>query len=311
MSAPRRIASLISSATEMLFGVGAGDCVVAVSHECDFPPEVATRPRATFANVDSHRSSAAIDDQVKQLVTEGAALYGIDQKLLEQLQPDLIVTQAQCDVCAVRYDDVLAMVDGCDAFARAEVLALNPESLEDILADVERVGRAAGVESSGRAYADRLRERVQRVRRAVRPIERAVRVACIEWIEPMMLSANWTPELIRIAGGDAALSHEGHSTYGVWDDVVAYDPEVIVVMPCGFDLPRTVAEAETLYRRSGWADLAAVRSGRVYAVDGNAYFNRSGPRIVDSLEILAHLLHADRVEPPLSAAMRAAAWRRL
>jgi iron complex transport system substrate-binding protein len=311
MSAPRRIASLISSATEMLFGVGAGDRVVAISHECDYPPEVVTRPRVTFANVDPHRSSGAIDNQVKELVAEGAALYGIDQARLAQLQPDLIVTQAQCDVCAVRYDDVVAMVDRCDAFAGAEILALNPESLEDILADVLRVGRAAGQESAGRRFADELRERIERVRQAVAAMERAVRVAAIEWIEPIMLSANWMPELIRIAGGDATLSHEGHSTYGVWDEVVAYDPEVIVVMPCGFDLARTVAEAEVLRGRPGWADLAAVRSGRVYAVDGNAYFNRSGPRIVDSLEILAHLLHPDRAEPPLSAAARAAAWRRL
>ncbi|MEQ8787492.1 MAG: cobalamin-binding protein [Pirellulaceae bacterium] len=311
MSPPQRIASLISSATEMLFAIGAGDRVVAVSHECDHPTEAADRPRVTYSHVDPQRGSGAIDDQVKLLVAEGAALYGIDQTLLERLEPQLIVTQAQCDVCAVRYDDVIDMVGACDVFRGTEVLALNPQSLDDILSDVERVGRAVGRAAAGEDFARRLRERIERVRQAVSTIDRPVRVACIEWIEPTMLSANWMPELIRLAGGDASLSHEGHSTYSAWDDVVNYDPEVIVVMPCGFDLPRTISEAAILPERPGWQSLSAVKEGRVFAVDGNAYFNRSGPRIVDSLEILAHLMHPERIAPPLSVEQRSAAWRRL
>lgn len=311
MAAPRRIASLISSATEMLYGVGVGDRVVAVSHECDYPVEATEKPRVTYSNVDPQRSSGEIDSQVQRFVSQGEALYGVDHRRLEQLAPELIVTQAQCDVCAVRYDDVLEMVGGCEALRGTDVLALNPQSLDDILADVVRVGDAVGEPEAGRRYAAGLRRRIERVRELTSPAVRPVRVACIEWIEPLMLSANWMPELIRLAGGDASLARAGHSTYSAWDDVVQADPEVIVVTPCGFDLPRTMAEADVLPARPGWEDLSAVRAHRVYAVDGNAYFNRSGPRIVDSLEILAHLLHPDRVEPPLSPKRRTAAWRRI
>lgn len=300
MDTPRRIASLISSGTEMLFGVGVGDRVVAVSHECDYPRQVASLPRVTFSNIDAQLASGAIDQQVKQLLAEGSPLYGIDQELLRRLAPDLIVTQAQCDVCAVRYDDVVGMMRECDVFAETEVLALNPQTLDDILADVQRVGDAAGAGNAAREYAASLRRRIERVRAATAPLGRPVRVACIEWIEPLMLASNWMPELIRLAGGDAALSKPGHSTYSAWGDVRGYDPEVIVVMPCGFDLARTLAEASVLESIPGWRELSAVKSGRVYAVDGNAYFNRSGPRIVDSLEILAHLLHGERITPPLA-----------
>lgn len=308
--AVQRIASFISSATEILYGIGAGERVVAVSHECDHPREVSEKPRVTYSNIDPLRSSAEIDGQVQQLCGAGAALYGIDRELLERLSPELIVTQAQCDVCAVRYADVVELVETCDALQGAQIVALNPGTLDDILDDVLRVGDAAGVRPAAERYAAELRARIERVRAATAALE-PVRAACIEWIAPLMLSANWMPELIRLAGGDDALSHAGHSTYAAWDDVRRYDPEVVVVMPCGFDLERTVQEAGALYALPGWNELTAVRSGRVFAVDGNAYFNRSGPRIVDSLEILAHLLHGDRVPPPLPPGDRAAAWRRI
>lgn len=309
MATPQRIASLISSGTEMLYGVGAGDRVVAVSHECDFPREAAAKPRVTYANIDGRLASGAIDKQVKQLLGQGAPLYGIDQPTLERLAPDLIVTQAQCDVCAVRYDDVVGMVDGCDVFRGTEVVALNPQTLDDILADVQRVGDAVGAGEAAREYAASLRDRVDAIRDATSKFT-PVRVACIEWIEPLMLACNWMPELIRLAGGDDTLSRPGHSTYSNWNDVRQYDPELIVVMPCGFDLLRTLAETQRLTELPGWWDLSAVRQGRVFAVDGNAYFNRSGPRIVDSLEILARLLHGDAMPPPLEPQARAAAWCR-
>jgi iron complex transport system substrate-binding protein len=294
----------------MLYGVGAGDRVVAVSHECDFPADVADKPRATCSNIDARLASGEIDAQVKQMLSAGEPLYGIDRQALERLAPDLIVTQAQCDVCAVRYDDVLGLVERCGALRDTAVLALNPQTLGDILADVQRVGDAAGASAAARDYAASLRSRIDRVHRST-AAARAVRVACIEWIEPLMLAANWMPELIRLAGGDDALSRPGHSGYSSWDEVRRYDPEVIVVMPCGFDLERTLAEAQALHSVSGWRELSAVRTDRVYAVDGNAYFNRSGPRIVDSLEILAHLLHGQLVPPPLLPAQREHAWQRI
>jgi iron complex transport system substrate-binding protein len=308
--APQRIASLISSGTEILYGIGAGERVIAVSHECDYPSDVDTKPRVTYANIDGSLASGAIDERVKELIRQGKPLYGIDRIFLERLSPDLIVTQAQCDVCAVRYQDVVDMVQECETFHGTQIVSLNPQSLDDILDDVQRVGEAVGAGRAARDYADSLRQRIEHVRKAV-ATARLRRVACIEWVEPLMLVGNWMPELIRIAGGDDRLSRPGHSTYSSWNDVRQYDPEVIVVMPCGFDILRSLSEVPKLSKLAGWWELTAVRAGRVYAVDGNAYFNRSGPRIVDSLEMLAHFLHGDLVPPPLAREKRPHAWQRL
>jgi iron complex transport system substrate-binding protein len=302
MATPQRIASLLSSATEMLYGVGLGDRVVAVSHECDYPAEVAAKPRATFSRIDSAANSRAIDDQVRSLVNRGEALYGIDTGLLETLAPDLIVTQAQCDVCAVRYEDVVSAVTQSPKLYGRPVLALNPSSLADVLADIRRVAEAAGVPAAGEHYVAQLQARVTAVRQRTARIPAALRprVACIEWIDPPFLAANWMPQLIGWAGGDdGGLTRQGEHSIAVrWEDVAAFDPQVIVVLPCGFDLPRTVAEARRLPGFAGWQALTAVRTGRVYAADGNAYFNRSGPRLVESLEILAHLFHPERHPAP-------------
>jgi iron complex transport system substrate-binding protein len=287
----QRIASLLASATEMLFGLGLGDRVVAVSHECDFPPCVAGLPRVTCANLSADAASAQIDAEVRQMLSGGAALYEIDAPRLTALRPDLIVTQAQCDVCAVRYQDVLNLVRDCPELSAATLLALNPMSLADVFADMLRVGQTAGCSDRAEAYVAGLRDRVAAVRAAtagLSPGERP-RIAAIEWTDPLMLGGNWMPELIEIAGGQCELAVSGrHSETIDWESIRAFNPEVVVIMPCGFDLRRSVEEHATLATRPGWRDLAAVRSGRVYAADGNAYFNRSGPRLVDSLELLAH-----------------------
>ena len=226
------------------------------------------------------------------------------------MQPDLIVTQAQCDVCAVRYEDVLTAVTEHPALRSTKVLALNPLSLADILADIQRVGEAAGCPDTAQEYIARLEARVAAVRAATATLAPSARprVACIEWIEPLMLAANWVPQLIKWAGGENGLTVGGqHSTYARWDDVLAYDPQVIVVSPCGFDLPRTLQEAEAFARLPNWRQTSAARTGRVYAVDGNSYFNRAGPRIVDSLEILAQLVHPElgiRAPEPANRAIR-------
>ena len=296
-----RIASLLASGTEMLYGLGLGERVVAVSHECDYPPEAAQKPRVTRTRVDASADSRTIDDQVQAAVASGAALYDIDVALLAELRPELIVTQAQCDVCAVRYADVLHAVETEPGLAGARVVALNPQSFADIFDDIRRVGEAAGCSGVAERYVAELLARLDAVRsRTVNlaPHERP-RVVGVEWSDPLMAAGNWFPEMVELAGGTNRLTQAGvHSPYVDWASIVDEDPQVMIVMPCGFDLPRAVREAKSLEAIPGWHELSAVRRGRVFAVDGNAYFNRSGPRMVDSLEILAHLLHPDRFPAP-------------
>jgi iron complex transport system substrate-binding protein len=312
MSADLRIASLLASATEMICGLGLSDRLVAVSHECDFPAEVLDRPRVTRSLVDDRAASGDIDQQVKDRTAAGEALYEIDEVQLAELAPGLIVTQAQCDVCAVRFEDVLAAVARQPALAETKVVALNPASLSDVLDDIRRVARAAGAEAEGEACFAGLNARIDAIRQAVSRATQRPRVALIEWIDPLMLSGNWMPELVQMAGGEHGLTIAGaHSPYVSWDDLAAYDPERIVVTPCGFDLERTLAEAELLRSNPVWPHLRAVHSGQTYAVDGNAYFNRAGPRLVDSLEILAHLLHPELVAAPGRVGEPKFVWRRL
>ncbi len=291
---PQRIASLLASATEILYGLGLGEKVIAVSHECDFPPEVTGKPRVTYTHIDADASSVEIDRQVTERATAGAPIYHVDAERLALLRPDLIVTQAQCEVCAVSHDEVLRAVQGHDALKSSVVVALNATKLDEIFEDIIRVGDAAGCSGEAQAYVTDLRKRLEVVRTNAASAAAAhrPRVVCVEWIDPVMVAANWMPELIDIAGGQCDLTRSGsRSCYTAWDDVIAYDPEVIVVMPCGFDLARTLDEAKHLPKLRNWSKLTAVRTERVYAVDGNAYFNRSGPRIIDSLEILAELIH--------------------
>jgi iron complex transport system substrate-binding protein len=293
-----RIVSLISSGTEILFALGLGPQVLAVSHECDWPPEARSLPVATRSRIDSSLPSLAIDQQVKRLLAAGEALYEVDAGLLRELRPDLIVTQAQCDVCAIRLADVLQLRETAPELAGCHVLPLNPMSLEDVLDDVRRVGQAAGATARGEMLVEEYRQRIARVETttASLPIGERPRVLCVEWIEPLMAAGNWTPALIDRAGGQSGLAKAGqHSGYTSWSDVVVYDPEVILVAPCGFDLRRTLAEMPALQERPEWSSLSAVKNGRVYALDGNALVNRSGPRLIESLELLAHLLHPERL----------------
>jgi iron complex transport system substrate-binding protein len=294
-----RIISLISSATEMLYALGLGEKVVAVSHECDWPPDIAGKPRATISNIDAKRSSGEIDHQVKQRLAAGEPLYGIDRDLIASLAPDLIVTQSQCDVCAVRLDDVRAMAADRPELRQTRIVSLQPSRLQDIVDDILRLGAATDRQLVAKQFVADLQARVNRVRQhATQEVARhdRRRAAIIEWTEPLMLAANWTPELVEMAGGHCPLAVAGeHSRYHHWAEIAAFDPQVIVVAPCGFDLQRSVQEAEHLQQLPGWYDTAAARAGRIFALDGNAYLNRSGPRIVDTLEILAELFWGDNV----------------
>jgi iron complex transport system substrate-binding protein len=313
MNTPMRIVSLISSATEILYLLDLGERVVGVSHECDYPSDVAAKPRLTRSLIESAASSRAIDDQVRGLAGRQSALYEIDVEALAALEPELIVTQAQCDVCAVRYEDVMAAVRDTPRLRDAAVLALNPTSLLDVLEDIKRVGKATGKELDATLQSGMALMRVAgvQIKALAQPRETVPRVVCLEWIDPPMVAGNWMPELVRSAGGDpGGLARDRrHSAYADWRQIVEFDPQVVVIMPCGFDLERTIAEAQVLAGVPGWSELSAVRAGRVFAADGNAYFNRSGPRLVDSLEILAHLFHPELFPPPIAAPQQA--WRRL
>jgi iron complex transport system substrate-binding protein len=289
-----RIVSLISAATEMLYVLGLWDQVVGVSHECDWPTECWQLPRVTRSRVNSSASSAAIDAEVKQLMSAGEALYEIDVEKLSELRPDLILTQAQCDVCAVKYDVVVSTVRQTPQLAGAQVVALNPRSLSEVFGDMRRIGAAAGIADAAHHVAEKLMQRVARIRSATALIDAAdrPRVAIIEWLEPIMLAGNWVPELVKIAGGKCELTKPGvHSRYHDWNDIVRFDPQLIIACPCGFDLPRARLESKSLAERPGWKNITAVRNRRVYVVDGNACFNRPGPRLVESAELLAALLH--------------------
>jgi iron complex transport system substrate-binding protein len=301
MDSPRRIVSLLSSATEMLYLLGLGERVVGVSHECDYPPEVCLKARVTRSNVDSLAASLSIDVQVKSLLARGAPLYEIDVPCLVALEPELIVTQSQCDVCAVRYEDVLTAIRNQSSLHGVPIVALNPRSLSDVLADLQRVADAAGVGETGRQRVAELQARVDTVQRTTRELAmpKRPRVACIEWTDPLMLAANWMPELVDLAGGRHELTKAGvHSEYSSWDNLIDYNPQVIVVMPCGFELDRAWAETKSFVQRPGWSQLDAVQTGRVYAVNASALFNRAGPRLVDSLELLAHFVHPTIFNPP-------------
>jgi iron complex transport system substrate-binding protein len=296
-----RIVSLLSSGTEILFALGLGEQVVAVSHECDFPPAAQQLPRATQSWIDSSAASGQIDEQVKTRLAAGQALYDLDAELICRLAPDLIVTQAQCDVCAVRHADVLDLVKARPELSATRVVALNPQSLADVLQDVRQIGNAAGAAPAAQRLALALQKRIDCIasRTANLNLAQRPRVACIEWVQPLMAAGNWTPQLIGLAGGRSGLATAGrHSGYITYADLQSFDPEVLLVAPCGFELARSVQEAALLAQLPGFAELSAVKSGRAYVIDGNAYLNRSGPRLVESLEILAHLIQPQSFEPP-------------
>lgn len=287
-----RIASLLASGTEIVHLLGRVDQLVAVSHECDYPRQIAGKPRVTSAAIAAEASSAEIDRQVRESVEAGAALYHVDWEALTALRPDVLITQSHCAVCAVNYDDVCRQVAIVPELAATRIVDLQPDTLSAVFGDIERVGEALDCPGDAQRALAALRQRMDRVRAASVGASRP-RVACLEWTDPLMVAANWMPELIELAGGRTMTANGARTVNGSWDDLLAFDPEVLIVGPCGFGLERSWEELPRLAAQPGWAQLAAVRAGRVWAVDGNAYFNRSGPRLIDSLEILAWLIHAD------------------
>lgn len=284
----KRVVSLLPSATEIAYGIGLQNQIVGISHECNWPPGVENKPRVTRSNVDSSASSGQIDQQVQTLLKAGRALYEIEVELLVSLAPEVIITQAQCDVCAISYETVLGVVKSNPALRDAQVIALNPASLDEVLSDILRIGQATDATDSAQQYREQLQQRIAAASNCRTVGQRAPKTLVIEWTDPLMVAGNWSPELVELAGGQYGLAKAGDpSPCVVWDDVVRFDPEVLIVAPCGFNLERSQQELEKMTKLPAWGELPAVRDGRVFAVDGDAYFNRPGPRLVDSLEMLA------------------------
>jgi iron complex transport system substrate-binding protein len=296
-----RVVSLLPSATEILFGIGAGDQVVGVTHECDYPDEARTRPALTSSLLPHELDAAGIDRHVRAHVHQGSSLYGLDDAMLAALEPDLIITQELCAVCAVSYEIVDRAAKRLQGDPR--VVSLEPSSLEDVFSTIAFVGGLVETRAGAAALLAALRRRVSALRQAqdrllrdrVAPRPRE-RVLVLEWTDPPMSAGHWTPGLVELAGGEALLGNPGANSRVIgWDEIAAVDPDVVIVAPCGFDLPRTLHEISALPADAARAFtlLRAVRKGRAYAMDGNAYVNRPGPRLVDTAELFASAIADD------------------
>jgi len=289
-----RVVTLLPSATEIVYALGVEP--VGVSHECDYPPAARERPSVNRSRVDPDASSGEINAQVAA-AEEGDGVYAVDREALAELDPDLVVTQGVCDVCAVDHVLVAEAVDelGLDA----EVLTLDVHSLEDLFESIRRVGSAIGRDERAAALVADLRDRVAAVETTAARAETRPRVAVLDWLDPVMVAGHWIPEMVETAGGQYGLEDAGaHSRPREWGAIREYDPEVLVAAPCGFDVAQTRENLTDLTERPGFDDLTAVREGRTYVVDGHHYVNRSGPRLVDTLEFLAALVHPDLFETP-------------
>jgi iron complex transport system substrate-binding protein len=283
-----RIVSLVPPATELLFALGLGDDVVAVTHECDFPSEARGLPHVTRDVLPPGLGPAEIDAAVRERTGEGRAIYELDERALVQLEPDLIVTQALCQVCAVSYDDVVKVAERIPSTPR--VISLDPKTIGEAMGDIRTIAQATGARDAALDLLARQRRRIDDVRRAVQGRPRPA-VAALEWLDPVFVAGHWTPQLIDLAGGEDVLGFAGeHSEESTWELVAAAQPEVVVVMPCGYDGPRALEEAEAYRER-----LAPLGARRIVAVDASSYFSRPGPRLVDGLELMAHILHPDAV----------------
>ncbi len=284
-----RICSLLPGATEILFALGLGDRIVGVTHECDYPPEAKEKPVVVHSAIDSNRlSSSEIDRAVGAALQGGNALYSLDERALRDAAPDLILTQGLCEVCALDYNTVAR---AADTFPHPPtILSLNPQSLADLLDDILRIGAATERRDAAETLVRHFKARIHSV--GERQSHPRPRVVCLEWFEPLYVAGHWVPEVVELAGGDDVLGRAGKPSVRLdWRRVIEAQPEVLLLMPCGFDVRRTVREATPLRGLEGWDDIPAVRTGNVFALNGSAYFSRPGPRLVNGLEILARILH--------------------
>jgi iron complex transport system substrate-binding protein len=302
-----RIVSLIPSATEITCALGLEPALVGRSHECDFPPSVRRLPAVTAPKFDPDGTSYEVDQRVKAIIQDALSVYRVDAEALKVLRPQLIVTQEQCEVCAVNVQDVEAAV--CDWLEdRPRIVSLAPNSLDDIWRDIQLVGHALDVPDRGTALVASLKSRMENISTTAGTLPERPAVACIEWLNPLMAAGNWMPELVEMAGAVNRLGTKGeHSPWLTWDELSAADPDVVIVLPCGYDITTARRELPAVTTRPEWASLRAVREGRVYLTDGNQYFNRPGPRLVESLAILADVLHPGA----LPSGLEGSGWVRL
>ncbi len=305
-----RVVSLIASATEIVAAIGARDMLVARSHECDFPPEVAALPALSRPRIAIARPSGAIDRDIKALLEAALSIYEIDAAALRALAPDVVITQTLCRVCAVSLDDVAAALAEWTG-AKPRIVALAPLRLADVIADIAQVGAAIGRAPEAAALTAAMAARITAIARACDGLPRP-RVAALEWIDPLMAGGNWMPELIEAAGGVAVFGEAGaHSPPIDLAALAAADPDVILAVPCGFAIARTRAELPALTCAPRWRALRAVRDGRVYILDGNALFNRPGPRLVESCAVLAEIFHPKRfTAPPFEFCHQGRFWQK-
>ncbi len=315
-----RIVSLLASATEMIAALGCLDSLVGRSHECDYPPQVLQLPLVSTVQIDTETSSQEIDAQIKRLAHEqesvqnnalkALSIYSINVPLLQELQPDVIFTQTQCEVCAVSERDVTLALQQLTGL-QPRIVSLAPYRLTDVWEDIVRVGKALGKREQAEALVQEYQQRLERLEQQTTALSagsKKPRVAVLEWLDPLMSAGNWTPELIGYAGGESLFGEVGvHSPWLTWEALQEADPDVIVLSPCGFSLERTHVDLPLLQHHPSWQTLQAVRNGRVYAIDGNNYLNRSGPRLIESAELLARVIWGEQ----LRVSVDDAAWQQI
>ena len=291
----QRVLSLLSSTTEIIYALGCGDRLVGRSHECDYPEEVSELPICTIPKFNVDGTSREVDDEVKSLVQNALSIYYINEKLLKELKPDIIFTQSQCEVCAVNLSDVENSLKNITGLS-SRVVSVEPNSIEDIFNDILTIAENLDVRNKGKELVELIKAKIDSTKKIVYQ-KSSPSIAAIEWIDPLMAAGNWVPQLIKVAGGKNLFGEEGkHSPWMKYNDLLDQDPEIIIVMPCGYDINKSLIEIKTLESKKDWGSLKAVINRNVYITDGNQFFNRPGPRIIESLEILLEIIHPELSE---------------
>ena len=292
----KRIVSLLPSCTEIICKLGYREHLVGISHECDYPKSISGLPVLTKARLSPEGTSIEINQSVTDLLQRGLSVYDVDASLLKSLSPEIIVTQAQCEACAVSLDQVQDIVSNW-TLNQTEIISLEPNTLNEVWLDFDIIAKTMDAPESSSILKSEINERFKLLKDKLKGTEQKPTVLCIEWIEPIMVAANWVPELVGLAGGKNVMSVSGtDSNFCSWDEIKQTNPDIIIMMPCGFGIKRTLEDIHYLQNRKGWQELKAVKENKVFVVDGNQYFNRPGPRLVDSAEILAEIIHPDYFE---------------
>ena len=291
----KRVLSLLSSTTEVVYALGCEDQLVGRSHECDYPPAVMTLPICTKPKFNVDGSSIEVDGEVKSILQSALSVYYINEDLLKELKPDIILTQSQCEVCAVSEKDVKSVVENITGI-NPDIISVEPNSVKDIFKDIKIIAEALNVVDKGADLIDFMKNRIRTLKKSY-DVKSELTVAAIEWIDPLMAAGNWVPELIEMAGGINLFGEAGkHSPWMEYKDLIEKDPQTIIIMPCGYNIQKSIFEIDSLIKQKGWQKINAVQNNKVYITDGNQYFNRPGPRIIESLEILIEIFHNDKTD---------------